>query len=53
MLIKLLKYDLKYMIRNMGIFYILALFFAILTRILFSLEQTTLISIFANVKIII
>ena len=35
MLIKLLKYDLKYMIKNMSVFYILAIFFAILTRILF------------------
>ena len=36
MLIKLLKYDLKYMIKNMSVFYILAIFFAILSRILFA-----------------
>ena len=34
MLVKLLKYDLKYMIKNMSVFYILALFFAIVTSIL-------------------
>ena len=38
MLTKLLKYDLKYIIKNMGLFYILAIFFAITTRLLFSLE---------------
>ena len=32
MLIKLLKYDLKYMIKNMCVFYILSIFFAIITR---------------------
>ena len=34
MLNKLLKYDLKYMIKNMGIFYILGVVFAILSRII-------------------
>ncbi len=34
MLNKLLKYDLKYMIKNMFIFYILTIFFAILARVL-------------------
>ena len=29
MLNKLLKYDLKYMIKNMSVFYILTIFFAI------------------------
>lgn len=51
MLIKLLKYDLKYMIKNMSIFYILAFVFAILTRILFSLEQTVIISIFSQISV--
>ena len=32
MLNKLLKYDLKYMIKNMSIFYILAIFFSIISN---------------------
>ena len=40
MLNKLLKYDLKYMIKNMAIFYILSIFFAITTRILFNKRIT-------------
>jgi hypothetical protein len=49
MLNKLLKYDLKYMIRNMCIFYILAIFFAILTRILSSIDQSVIISIIGKI----
>lgn len=49
MLGKLLKYDLKYMIKNMGAFYVLAVFFAITTRILLSLDETTMISILTQV----
>ncbi len=51
MLIKLLKYDLKYMIRNMGVFYILSIFFAIVTRILFSLEQTIIVNILGQITV--
>ena len=51
MLTKLLKYDLKYMIKNMAIFYILSLFFAILTRILFSLEQSIIITIISQITL--
>ena len=51
MLNKLLKYDLKYMIKNMSIFYILALIFSIATRILFSLEQTSIIYIIGQICI--
>ena len=51
MLNKLLKYDLKYMIRNMSIFYILAIFFAILTRILFSLEQSVMVNIIGQISV--
>ena len=51
MLTKLLKYDLKYMIRNMAPFYVLALIFAIISRILFSVEQTTVIAVFANISV--
>lgn len=51
MLNKLLKYDLKYMLKNMSVFYILALFFAILTRILFSLEETAMIKIISQISV--
>ena len=51
MLGKLLKYDLKYMLKNMGVFYILALFFALTTRILFSLEQTVIIGIISQISV--
>ena len=51
MLTKLLKYDLKYMIKNMGLFYILAIFFAITTRLLFSLEQTFIINIIGQISV--
>ncbi len=50
MLTKLLKYDLKYMIKNMTPFYVLAIIFAVITRILFSLEQSNMIAIFANIS---
>ncbi|MBE6154384.1 MAG: hypothetical protein E7163_02245 [Firmicutes bacterium] len=49
MLKKLLKYDLKYMIKSMIIFYVLAVFFAVLTRIFFSLKQTVMIDIIGQV----
>ena len=51
MLNKLLKYDLKYMLKNMCIFYILAIFFAIVTRILFSLEQTVIVNIIGQITV--
>ena len=51
MLGKLLKYDLKYMIKNMSVFYILAIVFAIITRILFSLEQTLIIDIIGQITV--
>ena len=49
MLNKLLKYDLKYMLKNMSIFYILAILFAISTRIFFSLIQTTIINLISQI----
>lgn len=49
MLNKLLKYDLKYMIKNMSIFYILAIFFGIATRIMFSLNETTIVDIISQI----
>ena len=51
MLSKLLKYDLKYMIKNMAIFYILSVFFAITTRILFNLEQSIIINIIGQISV--
>ena len=51
MLTKLLKYDLKYMIKNMSVFYILAVFFSITTRILFSINQTVIINIISQISV--
>ena len=50
MLIKLLKYDLKYMIKNMCVFYILSIFFAITTRLLSLPEQTIMIVILSKIS---
>ena len=51
MLNKLLKYDLKYMIKNMTVFYVLAIFFAITTRILFNIEQSVIINIIGQISV--
>lgn len=51
MLNKLLKYDLKYMIKNMSIFYVLSIFFAITTRILFNVEQSVIINIIGQISV--
>ena len=51
MLNKLLKYDLKYMIKNMSVFYILALFFGVMTRILFSLNDTVIVNIISQISV--
>ena len=51
MLNKLLKYDLKYMIKNMTIFYILSIFFAITTRILFNMNQSIIINIIGQISV--
>ena len=50
MLTKLLKYDLKYMIKNMIVFYILAIFFAITTRLLSLPEQSVMIEILSKIS---
>ena len=50
MLIKLLKYDLKYMIKNMSVFYILSIFFAITTRLLSLPEQSVMIGIISKIS---
>ena len=51
MLTKLLKYDLKYMLKNMIVFYILALFFGVTTRVLFSVNETIMIKILSQISI--
>ena len=51
MLAKLLKYDLKYMLRNMSVFYLFALFFAITNRIFFSIEQTVIVNIIGSISV--
>lgn len=51
MLGKILKYDLKYMIKNMYVFYILSIFFAITTRILFEAEQSAIINIIEQISV--
>ena len=50
MLVKLLKYDLKYMIKNMCVFYILAIFFAITTRLLSLPEKSVMIEILSKIS---
>ena len=49
MLKKLLKYDLKNILKFLSIFYGLAIFFSILTRIFFSIQNSFIISIIANI----
>ena len=51
MLNKLLKYDLKYMLKNMSAFYILTIFFAITTRILFTIEQSIIVNIIGQISV--
>ena len=51
MLTKLLKYDLKYMIKNMAIFYILSIFFAITTRALLNMDQSVMIHIIGQISL--
>ena len=51
MLNKLLKYDLKYMVKSMSIFYILAIFFAITTRVLFSLDETFMVKLLGQISV--
>ena len=50
MLKKLLKYDLKYMLKNMSVFYILSIFFAIVTRIFFSINQSVIVNIIGHIS---
>ena len=45
MLKKLLKYDLEWCFKTLIIFYILAIFFSVITRIVESMEQTLIVLI--------
>ena len=49
MLNKLIKYDLKPMLKFISVFYILGTFFAILTRILFNIENSLIANIFGQI----
>lgn len=51
MLMKLLKYDLKYMLKNMLMFYILAIVFSIFTRIMFSLDGSVMVKIISQISV--
>ena len=51
MLKKLLKYDMKNMYKFLSVFYILMIVFAILTRVLFSMKQTVIISILSQISV--
>ena len=51
MLVKLLKYDLKYMTRNMIVFYLLAIFFSITTRILNNIDQSIIVNILTKISL--
>ncbi len=50
MLAKLLKYDLKYMLKNMCVFYLLAIFFALTTRLLSLPMQSVMIGILYKIS---
>ena len=49
MLRKLLKYELKSIFKFLIIFYVLAIFFSILTRIFFSFENSLMLEILAEI----
>ena len=51
MLNKLLKYDLKYMIKNMSVFYILTIFFSIITGIISYVDQSVIVSIISKISV--
>ncbi len=49
MLKKLLKYDLKKLLKFISIFYVLGLFFAVLTRLFFSFDNSLMINILGQI----
>ena len=50
MLSKLLKYDLKYTFKVLVVFYVLSLFFAVLTRLLFNIDDSFIMNIVAKIS---
>ena len=50
MLKKLLKYDLKYIYKNLRVFYSLAIFFAIVTRIFLSIDNSSIATILGQIS---
>lgn len=51
MLVKLLKYDFKYMTRNMIVFYLLSIFFSITTRVLNNIDQSIIVNILTKISL--
>ena len=51
MLKKLIKYDLQNTFKVVTVFYILSIFFAITTRILFNMNQSVIISIIGQISV--
>ena len=51
MLVKLLKYDFKYMTRNMIVFYLLSIFFSITTRVLNNVDQSIIVNILSKISL--
>ena len=49
MLNKLLKYDLKYMLKSISVFYILSIFFAVLSRLLTLPKQTVIVAVLLGI----
>ena len=49
MLSKLIKYDIKSMLKFISVFYILGIFFAILTRIFFSFDNSLMLNIIGQI----
>ena len=49
MLKKLLKYDLKWVFKVVIVFYLLALFFAVLTRLFFGINNSFMMNIVAQI----
>ena len=49
MLSKLIKYDIKSMLKFISVFYILGIFFAILTRIFFSFDNSLMLRIIGEI----
>ena len=49
MLGKLLKYDLKYMLKNMSVFYVLTIVFALLTRLFNAIGDAFIFNLLSSI----